>query len=267
MRSGTLGSAHVAVAVILAASAPAHAISEGDADIEGHPRVTDFGPDHAGAELGYSAPHRLLTAHDTIQPRLVTLGSLRRSHRHGALALGARGDRGPRRSSADSEKAAGASRLPAKRKLDGKDTANSLSKHYYGSSGGALTILWSIGLKKWRPGTKIVESKRYKAGDTILIPKPPKASINPPSRDAATDPCTGGVGVAGCGRRGDNAACGAADRARARGGSARGRHRSGDGGQRWRAADRGRSRDRQDASAGDGARSCRGGGRAGVARQ
>ncbi len=144
MRSGTLRSTHLAVAVVLAACTPAHAFSDDHTD---------------GAQ-----------------------GSL-----YSARALGARGDPGLRRRSADAGKA-GANRLPAKHKLDGNDTANTLSKHYYGSAGGALTILWGNGLKKWRPRTKIVKSKRYKIGDTILIPKPPKASINPPSRDAAPPP-------------------------------------------------------------------------------
>ncbi len=67
--------------------------------------------------------------------------------------------------------------LPARHELDRNDTGNSLSRLYYGSREGALTILWSNGLKKWRPSTKIVASKRYHAGDTIVIPKPPKASI------------------------------------------------------------------------------------------
>jgi hypothetical protein len=73
-------------------------------------------------------------------------------------------------------------RLPTKHKLAANDTGNSLSRHYYGSHGGALTILSSNGLKKWPPSTKIVESKRYHAGDTIVIPKPPTASINTPRR-------------------------------------------------------------------------------------
>jgi hypothetical protein len=75
-----------------------------------------------------------------------------------------------------------AAKLPATHKLDRQDTGNSLSKRYYRSRGGALTILWSIGLKNWPPSRNIVESRRYEDGDTIVIPKPPKASINPPSR-------------------------------------------------------------------------------------
>lgn len=84
------------------------------------------------------------------------------------------------------EKRTSAHQLPASHKLDRNDTGNSLSRRYYGSRDGALTILWSNGLKTWRPSTKIVMSKRYHAGDTIVIPKPPKASINPPRR--ATQP-------------------------------------------------------------------------------
>jgi hypothetical protein len=55
---------------VLAASAPAHAISEGHADSEEHPRVgmlvADFDPDHAGVQPGCSAPRVSLTAHDTV---------------------------------------------------------------------------------------------------------------------------------------------------------------------------------------------------------
>jgi hypothetical protein len=72
--------------------------------------------------------------------------------------------------------------LPTKHRLGAHDTGNSLSRHYYGNRGGALTILSSIRLKKWRPSTSIVASKRYQVGDTIVIPKPPRASINPPQR-------------------------------------------------------------------------------------
>jgi hypothetical protein len=73
-------------------------------------------------------------------------------------------------------------KLPTNHRLGTNDTGNSLSRHYYGSHNGALTILSSIGLNKWGPRRKIVEAKRYKAGDAIVIPKPPQASINPPSR-------------------------------------------------------------------------------------
>ena len=73
-------------------------------------------------------------------------------------------------------------RLPTKHRLAANDTGNSLSRRYYRSHGGALTILSSIGLKKWGPRRKIVEAKRYELGDTIVIPKLPQASINPPSR-------------------------------------------------------------------------------------
>ena len=69
-----------------------------------------------------------------------------------------------------------------KHRLGANDTGNSLSRRYYGSHGGALTILSSIGLRKWRPTRKIVEAKRYEVGDPIVIPKLPQASINPPSR-------------------------------------------------------------------------------------
>lgn len=73
-------------------------------------------------------------------------------------------------------------KLPAKHGLGACDTGDSLSRRYYGNHGGALTILSSIGLKKWGPRRKIVEAKRYEAGDAIVIPKLPQASINPPSR-------------------------------------------------------------------------------------
>jgi hypothetical protein len=73
-------------------------------------------------------------------------------------------------------------KLPAKQRLGGSDTGSSLSKRYYGSHGGALTILWSNGLKRWPPSTRIVASKRYRVGDTIVIPKLPTASIKPPQR-------------------------------------------------------------------------------------
>jgi hypothetical protein len=73
-------------------------------------------------------------------------------------------------------------KLPTKHKLAVNDTGNSLSRRYYGSHGGALTILSSIGLKTWGPRRKIVEAKRYELGDTIVIPKLPQASINPPAR-------------------------------------------------------------------------------------
>jgi hypothetical protein len=89
-------------------------------------------------------------------------------------------------SNGHAENRARAHQLPARHVLDRNETGNSLSRRYYGSRGGALMILWSNGLKTWRPSTKIVASKRYHAGDTIVIPKPPKASIHPPRR--ATQP-------------------------------------------------------------------------------
>jgi len=70
--------------------------------------------------------------------------------------------------------------LPARHTLGARDTGNSLSKHYYGSRGLALSILWSNGLKRWPQSKRIVASGRYRVGDTIVIPKPPEASINPP---------------------------------------------------------------------------------------
>ena len=76
-------------------------------------------------------------------------------------------------------------KLPTKHRLGASDTGNSLSRRYYGSRGGALTILWSNGLKRWPPSKRIVASKRYQAGDAIVIPKPPRASINPPPRSTA----------------------------------------------------------------------------------
>jgi len=75
--------------------------------------------------------------------------------------------------------------LPTKHTLRANDTDNSLSRRYYGCQGGALTILSSIGLKKWSPRRKIVEAKRYELGDTIVIPGLPQASINPPARSPA----------------------------------------------------------------------------------
>jgi len=69
--------------------------------------------------------------------------------------------------------------LPAGHTLAASDTGNSLSRRYYGSRGGALSILWSNGHKRWPPSERIVASGRYRVGDTIVIPKPPTASINP----------------------------------------------------------------------------------------
>jgi hypothetical protein len=73
-------------------------------------------------------------------------------------------------------------KLPTKHTLGANDTGNSLSRRYYGNHGGALTILSSIGLRNWRRTKKIVEAKRYELGDTIVIPRLPQASINPPAR-------------------------------------------------------------------------------------
>ena len=80
------------------------------------------------------------------------------------------------------ETRARADTLPARHRLGARDTGNSLSKRYYGSRGGTLAILWSNGLKRWPPSKRIAASGRYRVGDTIVIPKPPKASINPPQR-------------------------------------------------------------------------------------
>ena len=76
-------------------------------------------------------------------------------------------------------------KLLAQHTLRVSDTGNSLSQRYYGSRGGALTILWSNALKRWPPSKRIVASQRYQAGAAIVIPKPPKASINPPPRSNA----------------------------------------------------------------------------------
>jgi hypothetical protein len=72
--------------------------------------------------------------------------------------------------------------LPARHRLGARDTGNSLSERYYDSRGGALAILWSNELKRWPPSKRIVASGRFRLGDTIVIPKPLKASINPPQR-------------------------------------------------------------------------------------
>lgn len=76
-------------------------------------------------------------------------------------------------------------KLPTKHALQASDTGNSLSKRHYGSRGGALTILRNNALKRSPPSQRIVASQRYQAGAAIVIPKPPKASINPPPRSNA----------------------------------------------------------------------------------
>jgi hypothetical protein len=73
-------------------------------------------------------------------------------------------------------------KVPAKHRLGGNDTGNSLSRRYYGSSGGALTILWSNGLKRWPPSKRVVASKRYRAGDIIVIRSYPSRRSSPPRR-------------------------------------------------------------------------------------
>ena len=69
--------------------------------------------------------------------------------------------------------------LPAHHRLAVNDTGNSLSRRYYGSRAGARWILASIGLNRWPPRRQIVASRRYRVGDTIVIPKLPTASIEP----------------------------------------------------------------------------------------
>jgi hypothetical protein len=101
------------------------------------------------------------------------------------------------------ETPARADTLPTKRTLDVSDTGTSLSKRYYGSRDGALTILSSNGLKHSPPSRRIVASKRYQVGDTIVIPRLPKASIEPPRRSNAAPASAGAVfsvpGAAGAG--------------------------------------------------------------------
>lgn len=74
-------------------------------------------------------------------------------------------------------------KLPTSHRLDGNDTLESLSKRYYGSKEGWRTIALANGLKKWGRATPLVESKRYKVGSSIKIPrKPPKAKTRSPKR-------------------------------------------------------------------------------------
>ena len=80
------------------------------------------------------------------------------------------------------EMRARADTLPARHRLGARDTGNLLSQRYYGRQGGALAILWSNELTRWPSSKRIVASGRFRLGDTIVIPKPPKASINPPQR-------------------------------------------------------------------------------------
>lgn len=64
---------------------------------------------------------------------------------------------------------------PVKHKLIHKDTLRNLARHYYHRSHGARQIgVHNPGLKNWGRDKKIVEHHRYKPGDTIIIPNPPK---------------------------------------------------------------------------------------------
>jgi hypothetical protein len=74
-------------------------------------------------------------------------------------------------------------KLPTSHRLDGNDTLESLSKRYYGSKEGWRAIAAANGLKKWGRATPLVDSKRYKVGSKVKIPrKPPKAKTRSPER-------------------------------------------------------------------------------------
>jgi LysM repeat protein len=63
--------------------------------------------------------------------------------------------------------------LPAKHKLTADDTFNSLSKDYYGSTQFARDIASANGVSGWGMTTPIIQSQRFKVGDSIKIPKKP----------------------------------------------------------------------------------------------
>lgn len=68
-------------------------------------------------------------------------------------------------------------RLPTTAKLTAQTTLSSLSKHFYGSGASWRLIAAANGIKSWGASTPLVESKRFKVGDKVKIPKPETASI------------------------------------------------------------------------------------------
>jgi nucleoid-associated protein YgaU len=67
--------------------------------------------------------------------------------------------------------AGGQTKLPAKHKLTAGDTFNSLSRDYYGSYTQARDIAQSNGVYGWGMTTPIVQTDRFKVGDSITIPE------------------------------------------------------------------------------------------------
>jgi nucleoid-associated protein YgaU len=62
-------------------------------------------------------------------------------------------------------------RLPTTHRLTAETTLHSLSRNHYGVASGWRIIARENGIKNWGPATPIVQSKRWKVGDKVKIPK------------------------------------------------------------------------------------------------
>jgi phage tail protein X len=97
-----------------------------------------------------------------------------------------------RRSTKAPPKGAFAPELPTKHKLAASDTADSLSRRYYGTPDLSVAIIAANGLGKWGRFTPIVDSAKYKVGSKITIPSP-EGFISPTGGSPIVITTTGGV--------------------------------------------------------------------------
>lgn len=75
-------------------------------------------------------------------------------------------------------------RLPASHPITARDTLHSITRIYYGSTGGWRDVANANGITNWGPGRPLVEMGRFKAGDKIVVPQ--RVGFLP--REGATSP-------------------------------------------------------------------------------
>lgn len=67
--------------------------------------------------------------------------------------------------------------LPTTATLTAETTLHSLATHFYSSAPEWRLIAAANGITSWGPGTPLADSRRFKVGDKVKIPKPVTASI------------------------------------------------------------------------------------------
>lgn len=82
-----------------------------------------------------------------------------------------------------SEEGRGKTRLPTTHVLKVETTLMGLAKRYYGDYAGWRTIAAANGLSHWGPRTPIVNTRKFRTGQKVKIPRMPSTAAEEPSDD------------------------------------------------------------------------------------